>query len=162
MPANAEPNADYHIDLEWYEENNRSLPALAKSRLCPDCVDKLGASESVEDILKAFQDCCSKKPEYLLPRMPVLESLFRVLLANGNEPLGLEELAHRIGEARQGNFVPGIEALRRILDHDKFYGLSALETEEPAEDVEEESEEEVVVGDMEMIGAESEAEKAEE
>jgi hypothetical protein len=50
-----------------------------------------------------------------------LEGVFRLILANRNEPISLEEITQRLSELR-GTTVDG-NMLRRLLDNDEFYGL---------------------------------------
>ena len=53
--------------------------------------------------------------------MSLLEGVFRLILANSNEPTSLDELTHKLSELR-GMSVEG-NLLRRLLDSDEFYGL---------------------------------------
>ena len=52
-----------------------------------------------------------------------METLFRIFLANGNEPLTLAEIEQRMRELREGNFNPTSDALHHLLNHDRYYGL---------------------------------------
>jgi hypothetical protein len=58
---------------------------------------------SAADLLSNIKDCCSKTPDFITGDLPVLESVFRLFLANGNQPLGLEELQKQLGERRGGD-----------------------------------------------------------
>src|SRR5581483_11113883 len=48
-----------------------------------------------------IRDCCGKKKGFITPDMPTLEAIFRIYLANGNQPM---PLAH-VGAV--GGVVPG-------------------------------------------------------
>jgi len=117
----------WSIDLDWYQLNNRSLSTLAQDCLCPKCRKRLKAEEreiSAADLLTAIKDCCSKKLGFITGELPVLESIFRLFLANGNQPLDLEELSKQLSEQRGGSpYRTSIEVLSRLLDSDQYYGL---------------------------------------
>ena len=85
----------YFIDLDWYQQNNRTFSALAYSCLCQKCQKQLKAGNGdarTADLLPALRDCCSKTPGFITRELPILESIFRLFLASGNKPLDLEEL----------------------------------------------------------------------
>ena len=119
--------ARWFIDLDWLEQNNRSFLALAQGCLCPKCLGRLEKSKkqfSPADLLANIRDCCSKTPEFFIDRPPILESVFRLFLANGNQPLGLEELGKQLAERRGGapqRVSP--EVLSRLLGNERYYGL---------------------------------------
>ena len=117
----------WSIDLDWYRLNNRSFLTLARDCLCPKCRQQLEAEEReipAADLLAAIKDCCSKKLGFITGELPVLESIFRLFLANGNQPLDLEELSKQLSEQRGGSpYRTSIEVLSRLLDSDQYYGL---------------------------------------
>jgi len=118
------------INLKWLQQNNRSFTTLAKSALCPKCRKKLKADQveaKTNDIFKAVKTCCSKSMEYITPSLPLQESVFRVFLANGNQPLTLEQLGDQLSQWR------GVDAYRtsatiltRLFINDQHYGLSRI------------------------------------
>jgi len=119
--------AGWFIDLDWLEQNNRSFLALARGCLCPKCRQRLEKAKqpfSPADLIANIRDCCSKNPEFFIGRLPVLESVFRIFLANGNRPLSLEELSRRLAERRVG--APqrtSPEVLSQLLRNERYYGL---------------------------------------
>ncbi len=119
--------ARWFIDLDWLEQNNRSFLALAQGCLCPKCLGRLEGGKkqfSPADLLANIRDCCSKTPEFFIDRPPILERVFRIFLANGNQPLGLEELSEQLAERRGG--APqrtSTEVLFRLLGNERYYGL---------------------------------------
>ena len=117
----------WFIDLDWYQQNNRSFFALTQSYLCPKCRERLKVEKeeaSAADVLSAIGDCCSKTPGFIAPKLPILESVFRLFLANGNQPLSLEELGERLIEWREGDtYCTSAEILSRLLSSDQHYGL---------------------------------------
>jgi hypothetical protein len=117
----------WSIDLDWLEQNNRSFLALARGCLCPDCrqrLDKAKKPFSSAEVINHIRDCCSKTPEFFSGRPPLLESIFRVFLANGNRPLGLEELSRQLLKRRSGAPQPITpEVLSQLLRNEGYYGL---------------------------------------
>ncbi len=120
----------YFIDLDWCRQNNRSFSALAQSRLCPRCRERLKAGEgetSAADLLATIGDCCSKTPGFITRELPISESIFRLFLANGNQPLGLEELGKQLSEWRGGDtYCTSAEILSRLLRNEQYYGLRQI------------------------------------
>ncbi|OGO04721.1 MAG: hypothetical protein A2Y60_03085 [Chloroflexi bacterium RBG_13_54_9] len=84
-----------------------------------------------DDPLALIRDCCSQASDFITPNLPVMEIVFRIFLANGNEPLTLEEIEERLEEklavADRLRTVP-LETLQRMLDNDGYYGLRRLPT----------------------------------
>jgi len=120
----------WFIDLNWLKLNTRSFLPLAQAGLCPKCRQRLGEGEgepSVDDLLSSLRDCCSKTPEFITPNLPILESVFRLFLANGNQPLDLEELGKQLSEWRGGDtFRTSAEMLFRLLSSDQYYGIKPV------------------------------------
>ena len=57
--------------------------------------------------------------------MPLLEMVFRLLLANGNQPLGLDQIQEQLQKYLGDTSVKDISLprLKRIIDNDRYYGL---------------------------------------
>jgi len=117
----------WFIDLDWYQLDNRSFSAMAQSSLCPKCHERLKTSEGeipAADLLSTIKDCCSKAPGFITGELPILESVFRLFLANGNQPFDLEELSKQLGERRGGDtYRTSVEIISRLLSSDQYYGL---------------------------------------
>ncbi len=115
----------YHIDMHWYQEQGRSFAILATSRLCP-ISRKKEKSKSEAVLLRTIKQCCSKREGFITPNMPLMEMVFRLFLANGNQPLGLEQIQEQL-QQRLGDFGATrdifISKLKRIIDNDRYYGL---------------------------------------
>lgn len=122
-----EASPRWFLDFDWYQQNNRSLFTLTRHCLCHMCRERLGAGEtevSISDLLAAIRDCCSQDPEFITSRLPILESVFRLILANGNQPLDIEELGSQLRERLGGDtYRTSPEILSRLLSNDRFYGL---------------------------------------
>lgn len=131
--APEQPQSRWFIDPDWYEQNKRSFFDLAQRSLCPKCTEKLGKKKkkpTTEDVLKAIQDCCTSSPDYITSKMPMMEGIFRVLLANGNQPLDIAELGKQLSERRGGDiYAASPQVLTRLLSNDRWYGFRQV-TEE--------------------------------
>ncbi len=117
----------WFIDLDWYQLNNRSFLTLAGKCLCPKCHQQLEVEEreiATADLLIIIENCCCKKSGFITGELPVLESIFRLFLANGNQPLDLEELGRQLSERRGGSpYRNSVKILSRLLESDQYYGL---------------------------------------
>ena len=120
----------WFIDLDWYQPHGRSFFSLARSCLCPKCRRRLKVEEreiAAADLLTAINDCCSKKPGFIIRELPILESIFRLFLANGNQPLDLAEMGKQLSERRGGDtYRTSVEVLSRLLENDRYYGLKTV------------------------------------
>ncbi len=141
----------YYIDEKWYTAHNKSFRAVAQTRMCPTCRKKLGTEvqERVPTVdnrgrviyemravpfasnpLSEIRRHCSKEPGYLSAETPVLEALFRVFLANGNQPIDLDAIRDQLASYipmsdRPRGYSP--ELLKRLLETENQYGLQRFE-----------------------------------
>jgi len=115
------------INLKWLQANNRSFTTMVKSSLCPKCRKKLKVDQGekkANDLLKAIKTCCSKSVDFITPALPLQESAFRIFLANGNQPLTLEELGNQLNQWRGvDSYRTSVTILSRLLRNDQHYGL---------------------------------------
>jgi hypothetical protein len=124
----------YFIDLDWYQQQERSFATLAESRLCPTSRKK-EKTKSEAALLRTIRQCCSKRDGFITPNMPLLEMIFRLLLANGNQPLELEQMQEQLqkwlGDTSNARDL-SVPKLKRILNNDRYYGLRLAPLEEEA------------------------------
>ncbi len=138
----------YYIDVKWYDEHERSFRAVAQTRLCEACKEKLGTEtqERVPTIdprtgrvvfemrsvpfaqnpMSVIRSDCSKKREYITSETPLAEAIFRVFLASGNQPMEAERVREELGNyvamsERPHNYGP--ELIERVIKADNYYGL---------------------------------------
>jgi hypothetical protein len=137
----------YYIDEKWFTAHNKSFRAVAQTRMCASCRKKLGTEvqERVPTIdsrgrvvyemrsvpfasnpLTEIRRHCSKESGYLNAETPVVEALFRVFLANGNQPIDLDTIREQLATYvpsgdRPRTYTP--ELLTRLLESDNRYGL---------------------------------------
>jgi len=120
----------WFIDVGWFEQNGRSFSVMARGCLCPKCFQKLkpdSQTVSNDRLLKTIKDCCSKTPDFIHARMPALESVFRLLLSNGNKPIVLEDITRQLGEkCGVGIYRISENTLFTLLRNDQYYGLSQM------------------------------------
>ncbi|MBI4492640.1 MAG: hypothetical protein HY690_07600 [Chloroflexi bacterium] len=82
------------------------------------------------DPVKTIRDCCSKRKNFIQPEMPTMEAIFRVCLANGNQPITLEHVREQLAEWCPGGgcqwLTLPIETLARLVQNDRYYGIRPL------------------------------------
>ena len=133
MSTNTEQSRQrWFIDLDWLQQNNRSFSALAQGCLCPKCRQQLKADDGeppAADFLATIKDCCSETSGFITYKLPILESIFRLFLANGNQPLDLEELERKLSEWwGEEAYRISAEILSRLLSSDQYYGLCQVQS----------------------------------
>ena len=119
------------IDPDWLEVNNRSLLALVRSALCSKCRKRLDYEkkrDSLDDLMTTIRECCSNAPDYINGTLPIMESAFRLFLANGNQALDIIELGRQLSERRGvDTYRTSVEILSRLLKYDEYYGIRPVE-----------------------------------
>ena len=122
----------YVIDPSKAAYLHRSLATLLSSRRCSDCRERLqaqGADVSIKEHISQIEECCSKQEWFIRPEMPMLEIIFRTLLARGNEPTTLSHIHYTVTDTW---YTPmnarniGVSNLKRMLDSDDFYGFTEM------------------------------------
>jgi hypothetical protein len=122
----------FHIDFDWWERHGREYRVYLRSHLCEqhqaefgpeadgdgrllDWVHPRTAQVSRLDQLQyTLRSHCARQSEYLTQRTSMVDAVFRVFIANGNQPLTAPELAARIGRERQANTILRALAGRRV------------------------------------------------
>jgi hypothetical protein len=105
-------NTKFQIDSQWWEQESRNFRVHLLSHLCSECqeryknyqeaesvdwIDEIsGEVAQVDGLWHSLRVCCSLKPEYIDDSTPLTTAVFRVFLANGNEPLSPAELSQRL------------------------------------------------------------------
>ena len=127
--AEREPQpARYAISEDAANELRRSLAAVVCSRQCRECRQERDMEESIAADWRGFMDdiaeCCSQKPDYLLPDTPMKEAVFRFLLARRNKPATAEEISDDLSlkwamTQFQRHTSPGV--VKRLLDSARYY-----------------------------------------
>lgn len=103
----------FHIDFEWWKQNERDWRVFLRSLLCPehqetfanldegDMIDWVDAQTAevtqVDGIQHALMSHCALLPEFSDAHTAMVEAVFRVFLVNGNIPMTAEDLGKRLG-----------------------------------------------------------------
>lgn len=99
----------FHIDFDWWEQNDSDWHVFLRSLLCPehqeslaevqegamiDWVDPRTAEvQQVDGIQHALMTHCALQPDFVDPHTAMVEAVFRLFLANGNQPMSATDLS---------------------------------------------------------------------
>lgn len=141
MPRWVSPTLEtkYHIDFDWWAQQNLDFRIFLSSQLCDDCksryldyrvselvdwVDPVtGEVKRVDALWQALKSCCSSRPDYITEMIPLTTAIFRLFLANDNAPMTTAELAEKLGR-------PYPELILRTLSRGKAYrGIRPVRTD---------------------------------
>lgn len=103
----------YHIDFDWWRSSDRNWRVYLRSYLCPehqeafadldtdeqvDWVDAETAEvQRVDGLQHVLITHCAKQETFITQQTTLVDSVFRLFLANGNVPLTPIELAEQLG-----------------------------------------------------------------
>jgi hypothetical protein len=107
----------FHIDFEWWKQNERDWHVFLRSLLCPehqeifanldedDMVDWVDAHtaevKQVDGVQHALMSHCALLPEFSDAHTAMVEAVFRVFLVNGNIPMSAEDLGKNLGRPKE-------------------------------------------------------------
>lgn len=118
---------NWHIDVGWLEQNSRSFSSMAERCLCPDCRKWFKNEQtrpSAEELFANIKDCCSGTTGFISGTTPIMESAFRLFLANGNQSLDLIEMGRQLSDWRGiDTYRTSLDVLSRLLNKDMYYGI---------------------------------------
>ena len=102
----------FHIDFEWWKQNERDWHVFLRSLLCAEHQASLATLEEgqmidwvdentaevrpVDGIQHALMSHCARQPEFLTSHTALVEAVFRIFLVNGNQPMSAEDIAQRL------------------------------------------------------------------
>lgn len=102
----------FHIDYEWWEKENNDLRAFVLAQLPTDLRERMEKSTigrvvdyidpdtgevfQLDELGLAIQEA-SKRSDFINPQTSLVDSVFRVFLANGNIPRSPRELEEDTG-----------------------------------------------------------------
>ncbi|MBE2184926.1 MAG: hypothetical protein IAE89_15965 [Anaerolineae bacterium] len=110
----AKPTLDtpFHIDYNWFERTDVDLRREILSQLGPEQRERLSQSEDQEQLLDYVDpntgevtqvdelgleiQVAAQDPNFINPQTSVIDSVFRIFLANSNQPLTPNEIAERL------------------------------------------------------------------
>ena len=103
----------YHIDFEWWGKSDRDWRVYLRSYLCQkhqqvfadmssdglvDWVDPDTAEvRKVDGLQQVLISHCAKQEEFIMRQTTLVDSVFRIFLANGNQPLTPVDLSRQLG-----------------------------------------------------------------
>ncbi len=138
----------FHIDFAWWEQNDSDWHVFLRSLLCPehqqalsdvqegtliDWVDpKTAEVQQVDGIQHALMTHCALQPDFVDPHTAMVEAVFRLFLANGNQPMSAADLARKLNR-------PAETILRTLAGPRVYRGIRPVVTvraEEPVGAVE--------------------------
>lgn len=145
----ADDTTRYSIDLSWFDENDMSFAEMVRARMCGSCQSRMG--QEVEERqpvfdrktgrmtfevkttvygsnpVKVIRECCSRQKHFIAPELPTLEAIFRILLANGNQPMPISHIREQLSEWCPGGGCQWLllsdEQMERVIARDPTYGL---------------------------------------
>ena len=107
----------YHIDFDWWGQNDRDWRVYLLNYLCSehqqafaemdetvqvDWVDPETAEvQRVDGLQNILINHCAKQQAFISQHATLVDSVFRIFLANGNTPLTSQELAEQMGRDSQ-------------------------------------------------------------
>lgn len=126
----------FHIDFEWWQQNERDWHVFLRSFLCAehqeafanveegdliDWIDPQTAEvKPVDGVQHALISHCAQLPDFVNQRTAVVEAIFRLFLANGNIPMTAEDLSGKLGK-------PADTILRTIAGPRVYRGLRPIQ-----------------------------------
>lgn len=133
----------YAIDPDWYQEHNVDLADLVHSRRAqlggqPAKREAKGRGKAVptsqrvswEQEMESLAEAAATSRGFVTSDTPLLEAVFRMLLAERNQPLALQELASLLRERFASGDLPrdiSLPTLQRLLERQKAYGIRKVE-----------------------------------
>jgi len=107
----------FHIDFDWWSQNERDWRVYLLNYLCSehqqafaemnatelvDWVDPETAEvQRVDGLQNILITHCARQQSFINQHMTLVDSVFRIFLANGNTPLTPEELGEQMGRDSQ-------------------------------------------------------------
>jgi len=127
----------FHIDFEWWRANDNNWHIALQSLLCPehqeayanlpeglmiDWVDPESAEvRQLDGVQNTLISHCAKQPGFLDEHTALVDAIFRVLLANGNRPMSVDELGKHLNR-------PAVTILKTIAGPRIYKGLKPFLT----------------------------------
>jgi hypothetical protein len=111
LPKLVKPTLDtpFYIDYEWWKRRGLQVSVELRTHLCLehqavfmehydteeiDWVNKkTGEVTKVDGLQHALKAHCSKQPDYINDGLTLVDAVFRVFLANDNQPTSCRELS---------------------------------------------------------------------
>ena len=131
----------YFIDFDAGATSGRALPMLVASRrcyLCQQADEDAPADADPRQFIDRITEHCAAERDYLLADTPLKEAIFRVLLANGNEPMDAEEISAVLTEKWAMTPSPrntAADVIGRMADSSRGYCIARVPEPEPEPEI---------------------------
>ncbi len=132
----------FHIDFDWWKQNESDWHVFLRSLLCPmhqqalagveegemiDWIDPQTAEvKPVDGIQHALMSHCALQAGFFDEHTAMVEAVFRVFLANGNQPMSAEDLSAELNR-------PALTILRTLSGPRIYRGLRPFGLTRPEE-----------------------------
>lgn len=136
----------FHIDFEWWEQNDRDWHVYLRSLLCAEHQQSLADVQAgamidwidpetaevkpVDGIQHTLMSHCALLPDFVTEHTAVVEAVFRIFLVNGNQPMSATDLAKRLNR-------PAETILRTLTGPRVYRGLRPRQIAKPQASIEE-------------------------
>jgi hypothetical protein len=127
----------FHIDIDWWKRSDQNWRVYLFNCLCEehqqafkdsdrdvsiDWIDRKTAEVvQVNGLQHTLMTHCAKQDDFLSTHTALVDSVFRVFIANGNSPLSPTELAESVGK-------PAITILRTLSGPKVYKGLRPVQS----------------------------------
>jgi hypothetical protein len=107
----------FHIDYDLWQQADRDVQVFLRDYLCPEHRQALDSGEEelafdfvdpetaevrrIGGVQQVLMSHCARQPGYLRSDTTLVDSVFRILLANGNTPISSNDLGQRLGRPPQ-------------------------------------------------------------
>ena len=132
-------NTRFHIDLGWWTQEERNFRVELLSHLCPACREGFHSHRDtemidwvdpdtaevrrVDGLWHSVQTCCSQRADFVSSDTSLATAVFRVFLANGNQPLSPVEIWQRLARRDPETI------LRLLVKGRSYYGIQVVGNE---------------------------------
>ncbi len=123
----------YVIDFEGGSGRRRFVAAMIAARrgyaLRQALPDRTVIDTDPEELTEQIAQQVADTPDYLLPDTPLMEAIFRVILAGGNQPKTAEEISQVLSTRWAMSAYPrdlSPRVIGRLLDHCRSYCIVPL------------------------------------
>jgi hypothetical protein len=125
----------FHIDFEWWQQNDNNWRVFLLGQLCPthqavfadqaenvviDFVDPVTAEvKKVDGLLHTLLTHCSKQGDFISSSSSMTSTVFRIFLANNNQPLTPAQISEMIAR-------PAATILATLSGHTVYKGIRPI------------------------------------
>jgi hypothetical protein len=126
-------NTPFHIDFDWWQQNDQEWRVHLRSCLPKELQQAFAEAETdkvdwvdpetaevqrVDGLQHTLINYAAKTPDFITMQTTMIESIFRILLSNGNTPLTPTELSERLNR-------PPMTILRTLSGRRVYKGIRA-------------------------------------